>query len=58
MRSRQQPGHSRLANELWVTESWRCSEIGVSVSGCLLPRRGESRMEDFVGHEFWLIAAT
>src|ERR1035438_10136569 len=27
MRSRQQPGHSRLANELWVTESWRCSEI-------------------------------
>jgi hypothetical protein len=22
------------------------------------PERGESRMEDFVGHEFWLIAAT
>jgi hypothetical protein len=58
MRSRQQPGHSKLANELWVTERRRCSEIGVSVSGCLLPQRGESRMEDFVGHEFWLIAAT
>src|ERR1035438_10597709 len=52
MRSRQQPGHSKLANELWVTERPRCSEIGVSVSRCLLPRRGESRTEDFVGHEF------
>src|ERR1017187_2667657 len=53
-----QPRHSKLANELWVTERRRCSEIGVSVSGCLLPQRGESRLEDFVGHEFWLIAAT
>ena len=46
-------GIRKLANEGVGHESRRCSEIGVSFSGGLLPQRVESRKENFVGHEFW-----